>query len=139
MEEKKVLTIDTMICDLRTVSEETLQSYEKIYISAMTVFITERTQELFHRYPVDLDAMAVEKLDENVRLVEQNGVYKITDQQYKYVVDTYDAMELMPWIRTFMGRIEKLESSNPQLKKKFDQDMEQLYSMYFGEVQNDIS
>ena len=47
----------------------------------MTVFITERTQELFHRYPVDLDAMAVEKLDENVRLVEQNGVYKITDQK----------------------------------------------------------
>ena len=38
MEEKKVLTIDTMICDLRTVSEETLQSYEKIYISAMTVY-----------------------------------------------------------------------------------------------------
>lgn len=81
MEEKKVLSIDTMICDLRTVSEETLQSYDKIYISAMTVFITERTQELFHRYPVDLDAMAVEKLDENVRLVEQNGVYKITDQE----------------------------------------------------------
>ncbi|MFR6366852.1 hypothetical protein [Gallintestinimicrobium sp.] len=77
---KKVLSIDTMICDLRTVSEETLQSYEKINISAMTVFVTERTQELFHRYPVNLDAMAVEKLDENVRLVEQNGVYKITDQ-----------------------------------------------------------
>ena len=65
MEEKKVLSIDTMICDLRTVSEETLQSYEKINISAMTVFVTERTQELFHRYPVNLDAMAVEKLDEN--------------------------------------------------------------------------
>ena len=42
MEEKKVLSIDTMICDLRTVSEETLQSYDKIYISAMTVFITEK-------------------------------------------------------------------------------------------------
>jgi len=55
-------------------------SLEKINISAMTVFVTERTQELFHRYPVNLDAMAVEKLDENVRLVEQNGVYKITDQ-----------------------------------------------------------
>ena len=40
MEEKKVLSIDTMICDLRTVSEETLQSYEKINISAMTVFVT---------------------------------------------------------------------------------------------------
>lgn len=77
---KKVLSIDTMICDLRTVSEETLQSYDKIYISAMTVFITERTQELFHRYRL-IWMQAVEKLDENVRLVEQNGVYKITDQE----------------------------------------------------------
>ena len=92
---------------------------------------------------IEMTVRAAEGEEFIVRRLERekrNGhVYKITDQQYKYVVDTYDAMELMPWIRTFMGRIEKLESSNPQLKKKFDQDMEQLYSMYFGEVQNDIS
>lgn len=92
---------------------------------------------------IEMTVKAAEGEEFIVRRLERekrNGrVYKITDQQYKYVVDTYDAMELMPWIRTFMGRIEKLESSNPQLKKKFDQDMEQLYSMYFGEVQNDIS
>lgn len=64
---------------------------------------------------------------------KRNGhVYKINNQQYKYVVDTYDAMELMPWIRTFIGRIENLESSNPYLKEKFDEDMEQMYSMYLG-------
>ena len=92
---------------------------------------------------IEMTVRAAEGEEFIVRRLERekrNGhVYKITDQQYKYVVDTYDAMELMPWIRTFMGRIEKLESSNPQLKKKFDQDMEQLYSMYFGEAQNDIS
>lgn len=64
---------------------------------------------------------------------KRNGhVYKINNQQYKYVVDTYDAMELMPWIRTFIGRIENLESSNPYLREKFDEDMEQMYSMYLG-------
>lgn len=64
---------------------------------------------------------------------KRNGhVYKINEHQYKYVVDTYDAMELMPWIRTFIGRVENLECSNTYLKKKFDEDMEKLYSMYLG-------
>lgn len=64
---------------------------------------------------------------------KRNGrVLQMNSRQYKYVVDTYDAMELMPWIRTFIGRIEKLESSDPSLEKKFDEDMELLYSVYFG-------
>lgn len=70
---------------------------------------------------------------------KRNGqVFKINESQYKYVVDTYDAMELMPWIRTFMGRIEKLECNNPDLENKFYQDMESLYSMYFGGEDGDI-
>lgn len=70
---------------------------------------------------------------------KRNGhVYKLSENQYKYVVDTYDAMELMPWIRTFIGRIENLESSNAYLKKKFDEDMRQLYSMYLGGDDGDI-
>lgn len=64
---------------------------------------------------------------------KRNGhVYKINNHQYKYVVDTYDAMELMPWIRTFIGRIENLESSNSYLKEKFNEDMKKMYSMYLG-------
>lgn len=70
---------------------------------------------------------------------KRNGqVFKINESQYKYVADTYDAMELMPWIRTFMGRIEKLECNNPDLENKFYQDMESLYSMYFGGEDGDI-
>lgn len=75
------------------------------------------------------ESFIVDRLEREKR----NGhVYKINDHQYKYVVDTYDAMELMPWIRTFIGRIDKLESSNSYLKKKFDDDMNEMYSMYLG-------
>lgn len=64
---------------------------------------------------------------------KRNGkVFKLNDNQYKYVVDTYNVMELMPWIRTFIGRIDKLESSDPDFEKKFYEDLEQLYSNYFG-------
>lgn len=64
---------------------------------------------------------------------KRNGrVCKINDITYKYVVDTYDAMELVPWIRTFIGRILKIESDNPELEKLFRKDLEELYDMYLG-------
>ena len=64
---------------------------------------------------------------------KRNGhVERIGKEKYKYVVDTYDAMELMPWIRTFTGRIERVESDNPELGKKFCTDMEKMYAMYLG-------
>lgn len=64
---------------------------------------------------------------------KRNGhIEQVSETQYKYVVDTYNAMELLPWIRTFTGRITNLESSNPLLKEKFEEDMKQMYAMYIG-------
>ena len=33
----------------------------------------------------------------------------------KYIADVYDASEMLPWLRTFIGRIENLECSMPPL------------------------
>ena len=64
---------------------------------------------------------------------KRNGhIEQVSETQYKYVVDTYNAMELLPWIRTFTGRITNLESSNQLLKEKFEEDMKQMYAMYIG-------
>lgn len=51
----------------------------------------------------------------------------------KYIVDTYDASELIPWLRTFIGRIEKLECSDATVVKRFYQDLDRVYAMYGGE------
>lgn len=76
------------------------------------------------------EAFIINRLEREKR----NGrVYKVSDTQYKYVVDTYYGMELLPWIRTFMGRIEKLESSDRMLERRFKSDINQLYCMYFEE------
>ena len=55
------------------------------------------------------------------------------------MADVFDAMELLPWIRTFTGRIAKLESSNPLLKQKYEEDLEKLYAMYGGGDEDDVS
>lgn len=116
------------------------REYENEYISCKPYLwgvIAGNAKDITH---IEMTIAVSENEDFIVKRLERekrNGhVYKINEHQYKYVVDTYDAMELMPWIRTFIGRIDKLESSNQYFAKKFYEDMEQLYSLYLGGDEN---
>ena len=65
---------------------------------------------------------------------KRNGRVEMVDKNTcKYIVDTYDASEMMPWLRTFIGRIEKLECSDQKVVDKFYEDLEEMYSLYGGE------
>ena len=115
---------------------EANQQYENEYIinkQYLWGVITGNAKDILHIeitiYVGENDEFILHRLEREKR----NGhIYKVNDVNYKYVVDTYDAMELMPWIRTFIGRVVKIESSNPELEKKFKEDMSILYSMYLG-------
>lgn len=66
---------------------------------------------------------------------KRNGRVEVVDQNTcKYIVDAYDASELMPWLRTFIGRIEKLECSDKKVVDRFYEDLDQMYSLYGGEA-----
>lgn len=60
-------------------------------------------------------------------------VLEIDKNHYKFVADVYDAMEMMPWIRTFIGRIAKLECSNQAVVDTFYSDLEEMKKMYGGD------
>ena len=57
--------------------------------------------------------------------VSQTGTNTFT-----YTTQVFDVNEMLPWIRTFTGRIIKLETSHPGLKSLFMRDMEEMYKMY---------
>ena len=64
---------------------------------------------------------------------KRNGaVLKVDDYTYRYVVDTHDATEMLPWIRTFIGRIDDLHCSNPEVEKLFWEDLESMKKLYLG-------
>lgn len=66
---------------------------------------------------------------------KRNGSVELVDPNTcKYIVDTYDASELLPWIRTFIGRIEKLECSDETVVTRFYEDLDQVYALYGGEA-----
>lgn len=49
---------------------------------------------------------------------------------YVYEISVFDGNELMPWVKTFIGRILSFESGNSFLQQKFYQDMKDMLKMY---------
>lgn len=46
----------------------------------------------------------------------------------------FDANEMLPWIRSFLGRIIAIETDCPKLNQLFQRDFAAMYRMYFGEA-----
>lgn len=55
------------------------------------------------------------------------------DSEWKFSADVYDAWELMPWLRTFIGRISSLTCSNKKVEQQFWSDYAALAEMYGGD------
>lgn len=64
----------------------------------------------------------------------KGGVIKKTaPNTFTYETEVFDVNEMLPWIRTFLGRILDIESDCPKLKPLFQRDFSAMYHMYFGE------
>ena len=61
---------------------------------------------------------------------KQGHIESIGENQYRFVIDVFDAAEMIPWIRTFTGRIADLTCTNPDVEKLFRDDLETMYAMY---------
>lgn len=66
---------------------------------------------------------------------EHNGgiITHIGRNTYTYDVDVFDANEMLPWIRTFTGRIIDIESDCSRIKRVFNHDMNEMYKIYLPE------
>ena len=86
---------------------------------------TERVQ--FEIRVEENEQFIVQRLEREKRCGE---VEKIDDNHYRYTAYVFDTMEMVPWIRTFICRITKLNFSNRRIEKKFKADMKKMYAMY---------
>ncbi len=57
-------------------------------------------------------------------------VEKIDKNHYRYIADVFDTTEMLPWIRTFISRITRLNFSNRTAENKFKVDIQEMYRMY---------
>lgn len=63
----------------------------------------------------------------------QGTVEKVDASTYRFRVRVYDSYEMVPWIRTFMGRILRIECSNPRTTEQLERDARELAEVYGGD------
>lgn len=61
-------------------------------------------------------------------------IKRIDETIWRFTADIYDAWELMPWLRTFIGRISSLTCSNKRVEEQFWADLSDLTALYGGDA-----
>ena len=61
------------------------------------------------------------------------AVKQLTQSEWQFSADVYDAWELLPWLRTFTGRIASLTCSNKRVEEQFWSDYTDFAGMYGGD------
>ena len=61
-------------------------------------------------------------------------VVQLDEVLWQFSADVYDAWELMPWLRTFIGRISSLTCSNKTVEQQFWRDLDALTAQYGGDA-----
>ena len=84
----------------------------------MTVYANENEPFIVNRLEREKRGGSVEPAGENL---------------YRFTADVYDAMEMLPWIRTFTGRIVDLNCTNQTVVKTFYGDFRKMCEMYGGD------
>ncbi|MBR6705472.1 MAG: WYL domain-containing protein [Clostridia bacterium] len=59
-------------------------------------------------------------------------VERTDDTHWRFSADVYDACEMLPWLRTFTGRISALECTDKRVIARFRGDFDTLAQMYGG-------
>lgn len=63
---------------------------------------------------------------------------QLSDELWELTLDVFDSTEPLPWIKSFIGRIESIEGGSKSMRETFLDDVERMNKMYNGEKNDDI-
>jgi hypothetical protein len=80
---------------------------------------------------LDIDEKRESYVIDRITREGQGGkLTKIEENTFLFTKEVFDTTDMIPWIKTFTGRIIQLEGTNSQVVKRFYDDMKQMASMY---------
>lgn len=88
-------------------------------------------------YRVEMVIRAGEGEDHIPRRLEREKrcgtVERVDATRWRFIARVYDPLELLPWIRTFIGRIEALECDDTRITERFYRDLAAMAGLYGGD------
>ena len=87
----------------------------------------ELTRINFTVYVDDGEEHIIQRLEREKRC---GKVEKVDANRWRFSAEVFDAMEMLPFLRTFIGRITDLQCSDESVIERFNQDVKALSEMY---------
>ncbi|MDI9470246.1 MAG: WYL domain-containing protein [Bacillota bacterium] len=75
----------------------------------------------------DSEGFIHERLEREKRC---GSVERLDPNHSRFSAKLYDSSEIIPWIRSFIGRIVTIEFSNREIEERFWSDLEEMYRLY---------
>ena len=67
-------------------------------------------------------------------MTKRGGRVEVVDKNtFKFTAEVFDAQEMLPWLRTFIGRIQELKCNNRAVQERFYMDLAEMNRLYGGE------
>lgn len=60
-------------------------------------------------------------------------VERVDETHWRFSIDVFDSLEMLPWVRTFTGRITAFAADNPVVCSRLSNDLEAMSALYGGE------
>lgn len=95
-------------------------------VAFRTSTITEKVKIVFF-IEEEKEGYIIERIEREKRT---GSVTRVGLHTYEYEVYVSDANEMLPWVKSFVGRILSFECSNKAVMRKFYEDMEKMMTMY---------
>lgn len=108
-----------------------MNTFRKIEPYAWGVNFRWATHRMEH---VEFDVQVAEDEHFIVKRLEREkrcgSVTQVDENTWRYTAEVFDTKEMLPWIRTFISRISRMNFSNRTVENQFKHDLQEMYRMY---------
>lgn len=113
---------------------EVYEGYQKKFDENLWGVSSGETPDLDHiEMTLHMDAHETFILQRLMREKRHGTVERLDEHTVLFTADVYDAAEMLPWLRTFIGRIERLRCTNQHVMDTFYGDLAAMARLYGGE------
>ena len=115
------------------------ERYKRISARSFGVTLKETSDAEPLRIMISADETSEPYIIDRLKREKRCGTLEKTgDNEFTVTLDINDPTEAMKWVKTFIGRIKRIEGGTKELRTVFSDDINRMYAMYGGEPDEDI-
>ncbi len=122
---------DISLGDIYSEYDSVKTEYELRSKNAFSIMhqVTEKPHNV--RMLISIDENTEQYMLERLKREGKHGVIaKVSSNVFEYSIDVSDTLEMVPWLRTFIGRIIEIEGSETHVIAQFKRDINSMAAMY---------